>query len=331
MDLGPPGILNVPWLAGRLLQAVLTVLVAMVLFFLLLRLVPGDPLATLQDDRPITAEQEAALRRRYGTDQPLGTQLATFLAGAVRGDLGASIESGVPVTRMLRQRLPATLLLGAGVLLVNFTLGIWLGVLQAERRGQWVDRLLTVASLAAYATPAFWLGLMLALTFGIELRWLPVAGASDPSLVGASGWTWLVDRARHLVLPVATLSLVTLASSMRYQRAALLEVLGQPFVTAAGARGLSPARVRWGHAWRASLAPVLTLLGLWLPMLVVGAVLVEQVFAWPGLGSLMASAAGARDYPVLMGTALLGTTAVVGGNLAADLLLAALDPRVRSA
>lgn len=318
------------WLVGRTLQAVLTVFVAIVLFFLLMRMVPGDPLAAAHEGRPITAAQEAVLRARHGVDRPVTAQLAAFLAGAARGDLGWSIETGAPVTTLLRQRLPATLLLGGSVLLVNFTIGLWLGVLQAERRGRWVDRLLTVASLAAYATPSFWLGLMLALYFGIQLGWLPVAGLSDPSLAGARGWPWLLDRARHLILPVATLSLVTIASSMRYQRAAMLEILGEPFVRAARARGLTPARVRWGHAWRASLTPVVTLLGLWLPMLVVGAVFVEQVFAWPGLGSLMASAAGARDYPVLIGTALLGTSVVVAGNLLADLLLMAIDPRVRA-
>lgn len=331
MDLGPPhGFLTVHWLAGRVLQAVLTMLVAITLFFLLMRVVPGDPLATVQDDRPVTQAQEQALRERFGLDRPLVAQLAAYVGGAARGDLGASIQYGRPVTQMLLERLPATLLLGGAVLLVNFTLGLWLGVLQAERRGTWTDRLLTISSLAAYATPSFWLGLMLVLYFGLHLHWLPVAGMSDPSLGDTAGWRWLADRLRHLVLPATTLSLVTIASSMRYQRAAMLEVLGQPFVTAAKARGLPPERVRWGHAWRASLSPVLTLFGLWLPIIVVGSVLVEQVFAWPGLGSLAAAAAGARDYPVLMGTALLGTTAVVLGNLVADLLLAGLDPRVRA-
>ena len=319
------------WLAGRILQAALTVVVAVLLFFILMRLVPGDPLATLTEDRPVTLAQEQALRERYGLDQPITSQLASFLQGAIRGDLSTSIQYGRPVTQMLRERLPATLLLGTAVLLVNFTVGLWLGVLQAERRGGWTDRLLTVTSLAAYATPSFWLGLMLVLLFGLHLRWLPVTGLSDPSLGNTSGWPLLIDRLRHLVLPVATLSLVTIASSMRYQRAAMLEVLGQPFITAARARGLQPAQVRWGHAWRASLPPVLTLFGLWLPIVVVGSVFVEQVFSWPGLGSLAAAAAGARDYPLLMGTALLATTAVVAGSLVADLLLAALDPRVRSA
>jgi peptide/nickel transport system permease protein len=329
VDLGPQGLLTVHWLAGRLLQAGLTIAVAVLLFFVLMRLVPGDPLAILQDERPVTRAQEEVLRQRFGLDQPLHAQLRHFVRGALVGDLGVSIQYGRPVTAMLRERLPATLLLGALVLLVNFTVGLWLGVLQAEHRGRWLDRLLTLGSLTTYATPAFWLGLMLALLFGLRLRWLPVTGVADPSLAGSHGWPVLVDRARHLVLPVATLSLVTIASSMRYQRAALLEVLGQPFITAARARGLPPGVVRWGHAWRASLPPVLTLFGLWLPIVVVGSVFVEQVFSWPGLGSLAAAAAGARDYPVVMGTALLATTAVVAGNLVADLLLALLDPRVR--
>ncbi len=317
------------WLAVRLGQALLTMLVALVALFILARLVPGDPLPSTDDDRPITPGQVARLRELYGLDQPLTVQLGRFLGGAVRGDLGSSIQYGRPVVEMVRERLPASLLLGTAVLVVNFSLGLWLGVLQARRRGRWPDRLLTFLSLGFYAMPAFWLGLMLILLFGLHLRWLPVSGFEDSSRALAGG-ALAMDRLRHLVLPVATLSLVTIAASMRYQRGAMIEALAQPFVTSARARGLTEERVVWGHAWRSALPPVLTLFGLWLPIVVVGSVFVEQVFAWPGLGSLAANAAGSRDYPVLMGTAVLATFVVVMGNLLSDAMLAWLDPRVRA-
>ncbi len=201
--------------------------------------------------------------------------------------------------------------------------------MQARRRGTGIDRAITVLSLTAYAMPSFWLGLMLALWFGIRLHWLPVAGLQDPD-IRASGLALMADRLRHLILPAATLAIVTIASSMRFQRAAMLDALQQPFVLSARARGLTPRQVTWGHAWRSALPSVLALFGLWLPILVVGAVFVEQVFAWPGLGSLAARAAAARDYPLLMGTSILATVAVVFGSFLSDLLSAWLDPRVRT-
>lgn len=319
------------WLLRRIGQAIITIAIALLVLFILPRLVPGDPLASIDDERPLSREQVERERERYGLDRPMGAQLASYVSGLVRGDLGTSIQFGRPVGQMVRERLPATLLLGGSVLLINFTIGLWLGVLQARHQGKWPDRALTFASLTLYAMPSFWLGLMLILAFGLHLHWLPVSGIQDPTLAGSSLFATLGDRFRHLVLPVATLSLVTIAASMRYQRAAMLEVLAQPYITSARARGLGETRVIWGHAWRSALSPVLTLFGLWLPIVVVGSVFVEQVFAWPGLGSLAAAAAGARDYPLVMGTALLATTAIVVGNLLSDAVLAFLDPRVRHA
>jgi peptide/nickel transport system permease protein len=319
----------VNWIARRALQAVFTAVAALSVLFFLMRSVPGDPLAVLGEDRALTNAQVENLRRRYQLDQPVATQFVTFLGGAVRGDFGASIEYGRDVRQLVLERLPATLLLGVTLLFINFTLGLWLGVLQARRRGMFVDRALTLLSLTAYAMPSFWLGLMLALWFGIRLHWLPVAGLSSPDFRGG-GLGLVVDRLRHLILPAATLAIVSIASSMRYQRAAMLDALQQPFVLAARARGLTPRQVTWGHAWRSALPSVLALFGLWLPILVVGAVFVEQVFAWPGLGSLAARAAGARDYPLLMGTSILATGAVVFGTFLSDILTAWLDPRVRA-
>ncbi|MCU0621333.1 MAG: ABC transporter permease [Gemmatimonadales bacterium] len=317
------------WFVVRVAQAAVTAAIAIAVLFLVVRAVPGDPLASLDDDRALTAEQVAVLRERYGLDQPLPRQFAAFASGLLRGDLGTSFQYGRPVTQLLAERLPATLLLGTATLLVTFGLGLWLGVVQARHRGDRIDHALTVVSLAGHAMPGFWLGLMLALLFGVTLRWLPAAGMADPALVDASLVRRTTDVLRHLVLPVATLALVSVAAVMRYQRTAMIEALAQPFVHAARARGLGEGRVVWRHAWRNALFPVLTLLGLWLPIVVVGSVFVEQVFAWPGLGSLAASAASARDYPLLMGTAVVATVAVVLGGLLTDVAHLALDPRLR--
>ena len=318
------------WLARRVVQALVTFLLSLTLLFVLMRLAPGDPIQRLEGDRPMTPEQIARLRARFGVDQPLWRQYRSFLGGVARGDLGTSIEYNRPVTTMLRERLPATVLLGGTVILVNFTLGIWLGVRQARRRGSVEDRFLTVASLAGHAMPSFWLALILAWLVGVRLRWLPSAGLSNP-LLGpeASLFTQAADVAGHLVLPAVTLILVTLAGTMRFQRGAMLEVLRLPYIVTARAKGVSERRVTWSHGWRNAVFPMVTLLGLWLPLLVTGSVFVEAVFAWPGLGSLAANAAGNRDYPLLMGVAILAGALLIASSVAADLAYAALDPRVR--
>jgi peptide/nickel transport system permease protein len=320
------------WLLRRTAQAVITFAVAMALLFVLMRAAPGDPLSRLSEDRPLSPREVAVLRARYGLDQPVGRQFASFLRGLLRGDLGTSIEYGRPVTALLAERLPATILLGGSALLLNFTVGLWLGVRQAVRRGKREDRWLTTLSLAGYAMPSFWLGLVLAGRVGIKWRLLPAAGMQDPLLgFDASMATRAVDIARHLVLPAFTLSIVSIAATMRYQRSAMLEVLRLPYIVTARAKGLPERDVTWRHAWRNALFPVITLFGLWLPILVSGSVFVEAVFAWPGLGSLAAAAVGGRDYPLLMGAALLVAALVVIGAFLTDVAYAVLDPRVRLA
>ena len=317
------------WIAGRLAQAIVTAAVASVLVFFLMRAAPGDPLARLSEDRQLTADQAAVLRERYGLDAPLATQFAAFIGGLLRGDLGTSIEHGRPVTALLGERLPASLLLGGTVLFFTFGIGAWLGAVQAIRRGAF-DRALGAASLVLYATPSFWLALVLAWLVGVEWRLLPAAGMRDPFLPGDAGaGERLADIARHLVLPALTLAAVNIGATMRYQRAAMLEALEQPYIGAARVRGLDDHRVHWRHAWRNALFPVVTLFGLWLPLLVAGSVFVEKIFAWPGLGALAADAVAARDYPLLMGASLLVTGLVIVGSLLADLAYTALDPRVR--
>lgn len=319
------------WLATRVLQAVATWVVALTLLFFLMRLAPGDPLARLTADRPVTPEAALALRQLYGINQPLLTQYGRFLTDLSRGDLGTSIQFGLPVRTLIAERLPATLLLGGVVLLVNFTLGLWLGVRQARGAGGRFDRWIGTATITAYAVPSFWLGLCLVWLAALRWHLFPVGGMSDPLLpVSAGHWTRLADLARHLALPALTLVVATIAVTVRYQRAALLEVIHADWLRTARAKGVAEGRVLLRHAWRAALGPVVNLLGLWLPTLVTGAVFTEAVFAWPGLGTLATDAVLARDYPLAMGCAALVAGVVVLGSLAADLLQGLLDPRVRA-
>ncbi len=230
----------------------------------------------LQEGESLTPEARAVLERMYGIDRPLPEQFVTFLRGVARGDLGSSIGYGLPVTTLIGARLPATLLLGGTVLLLNFTLGLWLGVRQAVRRGRAEDRVLSLLSLACYATPSFWLGLMLAWLFAIEWRVLPSGGLTNPLLDPSAGLASRVaDLLSHLILPAVTLSIVTIAATMRYQRTAMLEVLRLPYIVTARAKGLPESRVTGRHAWRNALFPVITIFGLWLPILVTGSVFVE--------------------------------------------------------
>jgi peptide/nickel transport system permease protein len=321
------------WAVRRILQALATFAASLLIIFLVMRIAPGDPLVRLDVDTPLSPEEVRALRERFGLDQSFGAQLLNWTGGALRGDLGTSIgHYPETVGRLLATRLPASLVLGGTVLLLNFTVGVWLGVIQARRRGGQLDRWLTRLSVTLYAMPAFWLGLMLIAVLSLEWRLLPSAQMHDPFIApDAPFLTRLVDLLRHLVLPAITLSAVTIAGTMRLQRTAMIHSLREDFVRAARARGLSERRVVWRHAWRNALFPVLTLFGLSLPLLATGAVFVEYVFNWPGLGGLAAEAIAGRDYPLLMGCSMLVTGAVILGGVITDFAQHALDPRTRPA
>ena len=319
------------WAVRRLLQALATFAASLLIIFIVMRVAPGDPLVRLDANTPVDPAEVRVLRERFGLDQPFTAQLGNWVAGALRGDFGTSIgHYPETVGRLLSSRLPASLILGSTVLLLNFTLGVWLGVLQARHRGSRLDRWLTRASVALYAMPAFWLGLMLIAVLSLEWRVLPSAQMHDPFISpGAPFVTRFADLLRHLVLPAITLSAVTIAGTMRLQRTAMIQTLREDFVRAARARGLDERRVVWRHAWRNAVFPVITLFGLSLPVLVTGAVFVEYVFNWPGLGGLAAEAISGRDYPLLMGCAMLVTGAVILGGVITDIAQHALDPRTR--
>lgn len=320
------------WLVRRLAQGAVTLVAVATLLFVLMRVTPGDPLAGLTGDLPLTAAERAVLEARYGLDQPLARQFGAFLAGAAQGDFGVSFQRYPDqVGDLIRRRLPATVLLGGTVLLLNFTLGLWLGVLQAVHRGGRLDRWLTRLSLAGWAMPSFWLALVLVSLFSLRLGWFPAGQMTDPTLPTDTPWpARLADLLHHLALPALTLSAVTIAAGMRFQRAAMLEVLRLDFIRAARARGIAERRVIWVHAWRNALSPVVTLLGLWLPMLVAGSIYVESVFNWPGLGALAGEAIATRDYPLLLGTAMLTSVLIVLAGILADAGYRLIDPRQRA-
>lgn len=314
----------------RLLHASATVLLAVTLAFVLAHAAPGEPM--LADAERLRADPGtvARLRADFGLDRPLWTQYALWLANVARGDLGQSFTTRRPVAELLLERIPPTLLLTVSALALAVVSGVTLGTLQAARAGTALDGLVGAATTISHSIPVFWLGLLLLLVFGQRLGWLPLGGMSSPLAESTMGAMERVcDVLRHLVLPGLTLALVQAATFARHQRSAVLDALGEDFVRAARARGVGEVRALLRHALRTSLAPTITLAGMAVPALLAGTVLVETVFGWPGMGRLTADAIAARDYNVLQAVALVAGVAAALGTLAADLSLAALDPRHR--
>ncbi|HXG43252.1 MAG TPA: ABC transporter permease [Gemmatimonadales bacterium] len=311
----------------RLATGLAVVVGAVTLTFLLLHLAPGDPALHLVGPAA-TPEQLEARRAALGLDRPLPVQYAAWLRRAVAGHWGESLATGRPVAEMLSRAWPATALLVALSLAFTYLLGVSLGVIQSAA-GRRTDTALSALSVALYAMPGYWLALMLILVFTYQLRVLPAFGAAGLDADFLSPGARLLDRLRHLALPLATLTLIGVGGIARYVRGAMRDVAGAPFVQALRARGLTEARIRVIHVLRNALVPVVTLLGLSLPALFSGAVFVEAVFAWPGVGRLLVEAVSGRDYPVVMAATTVSAMLVVLGNLLADLLLAAVDPRMR--
>jgi peptide/nickel transport system permease protein len=317
------------WLLRRLAAAFAIVLAVVSFAFIAIHLAPGTPFLP-EEGRPINPAAVARLRAEFGLDRPLLEQYVRYLAALAHGDLGESFSQRRPVSQAIASAIPSTVSLTGAALVIDFLLGIALGVFQAARARRRSDAALTSATLFLYSLPVFWLGLVLLLVFGQWLHWLPVGGETDPVLYPYLPFFGkLLDRMRHLALPALTLGLIGAAGTARFQRAALLEVLGQDFIRTARAKGLTQSAVLVRHALRDALLPVIALLGLALPFLLTGAVLIETVFAWPGLGKLATDAIAARDYPLVLAATLLASVAVVIGSLVADVLTVLADPRVR--
>lgn len=317
------------WLLRRLAAAFAIVLAVVSFAFIAIHLAPGTPFLP-EEGRLINPAAVARLRARFGLDRPLPEQYVRYLAALAHGDLGESFSQRRPVSQAIASAIPSTVRLAGAALVIDFLLGIALGVFQAARARRRSDAALTSATLFLYSLPVFWLGLVLLLVFGQWLHWLPVGGETDVVLYPyLSFFGRLFDRLKHLALPALTLGVIGAAGTARFQRAALLEVLGQDFIRTARAKGLTQSAVLVRHALRDALLPVIALLGLALPFLLTGAVLIETVFAWPGLGKLATDAIAARDYPLVLAATLLASVAVVIGSLVADVLTAIADPRVR--
>jgi peptide/nickel transport system permease protein len=294
--------------------------------FLLLEAAPGDPARLVVSPRVPPAQRDA-LHRALGLDRPLGERYLRWLGAAARGDWGVSFAQGRPVAALVGEALPPTLLLAAAAIFVQVVLGTWLGIQAARRRGTRVDDAIRFAALLLYALPAFWLGLLAVLLFHNAVHLFPASHLRSATPPG--GVAGVLDVLHHLTLPALVLGLVSAGELARFLRGTLIEVLGQEHVRAARARGLSEVRIVWLHALRNALPPVVQVLGITLPALLSGALVVEVVFSWPGLGRLAYNAILTRDYPVVLATTALAGALVVAGTLVADLLHHLLDPRLR--
>ncbi|WP_211850343.1 ABC transporter permease [Plastoroseomonas hellenica] len=318
------------FLAARLAKAAVVILAIVVCNFLLIHAAPGDPASVIAGQSGAADERFLAqLREQFGLDRPLHVQLWIYLKGVLTLDLGFSHRQQLPVWTLIQARLPATLLLTGTAFVFAIVTGVTLGALAARRVGRWADSLITVIALTFYATPLFWIGLMLVLVFSVWLEWLPSFGMSSVG-VELHGMAVVLDVAQHLLLPALTLGLFYLAVYARLTRATMLEVADQDFVKTARAKGVPEGRVLRAHVLRNAMLPVITFAGIQAGQLVGGAILVETVFAWPGIGRLAFDALLARDYAVLLGVFFCTSVMVVAFNLVTDLLYAVVDPRVEA-
>lgn len=317
------------YIVRRLLQTLPVVLGVVILNFLLLQLAPGD-LATVLAGEAGGAPKEYIdqLRQRFGQDQPVLVQLFHYLRNLVVLDLGYSFRQSAPVLDLLLARLWPTLLLMGSTLLLSLSLGVGMGLLAALWVRTWKDHLISVAAIIFYATPLFWIGLMLILVFSIKFGWFPTSGMEDVVAFN-EGFARVIDIAHHLVLPTLTLSMFYLALYARLMRASMLEQRGLDYVTTARAKGIPERTIVTRHVFRNALLPVVTMAGIQFGSLLGGSVVVESVFAWPGLGQLAYQSLFARDFNLLLGIFFLSACLVVIVNLVVDIVYVLLDPRIR--
>ena len=318
------------FIARRLLQAFLLIAAVVILNFVLVHAAPGDPVETIAGaSGGMSEELKAELRASYGLDKPLPVQLGVYLARVAQLDLGYSYFFNLPVSGLIAERIPATLLLVVCSVLWAFVAGTALGVLSARKPNGWLSQAITVLSMVGFAAPVFWSGMMLVILFAALIPIFPI---SDMRSVDSSGGGWrdVLDVVHHLVLPSVTLGLVYLAQYSRLARASMLEVLGSDFIRTARAKGLAERFVLYKHALRNAVLPVITVLGLQFGNVMAGAILVETVFNWPGLGRLAFEAVLRRDYPTVLGVLLFSSIVVLVMNQLTDLAYRLVDPRIKA-
>jgi peptide/nickel transport system permease protein len=314
------------FLARRLLQAIPTFFGITLLSFTVLRLAPGDPISIMVAGAQNLSPQDlATMRAAYGLDQPLPVQYLSWLRHLLVGDLGQSFIYKRPVTDMIGAALPNTLLLAGLALTVTIVVGVPLGVIAARYRGSWLDQIIRILGVAGHAIPEFWFGLLFILILSVQFRVFPVGGMFT---IGKEGFD-PPDRLSHLVGPVLTLSLAGIANFSRYMRTETLEVLSQDYVRTARAKGLRENLVLFVHALRNALLPLVTALGTQVAVLLSGAVVVEQVFAWPGMGRMSFDAARSKDYPIVMAVVVIASLMLLASYIVRDVAYGVVDPRVR--
>ncbi|KAA0571586.1 ABC transporter permease [Azospirillum sp. Sh1] len=315
--------------ASRLVKAAAILIAIVVMNFFLVHAAPGDPAMVMAGEAGAADEKFVTqLREQFGLDRPLYEQLGTYVGKIVQGDLGFSYRQQRPVWDILAERLPATLVLTLTAFILALAAGVALGTLAAITVGTWADSAITVVALLAYATPIYWIGLMLSLFFSIQLGWLPAFGYETIG-AGYTGLAHVADVAVHLILPVITLALFYMASYARLTRASMLEVRSLDFVKTAKAKGLSQSRIVTRHVLRNAILPVITVAGIQAGQLVGGSILIETVFAWPGIGRLAFEAVLQRDYQVLLGIFLVTSIMVILFNILTDILYGLVDPRIQ--
>ncbi|MEN8245219.1 MAG: ABC transporter permease [Thermodesulfobacteriota bacterium] len=313
----------------RVFYAVILLLAVLVLNFMLIHLAPGDPAEVIAGEMGgVTAEMLAEIRATYGLDKPLTKQLTTYLGKVARGNLGYSFYFNEPVTKLILQRLPATILLMISAMFIAVLMGTFLGVLAARRPTGWLSHFVTIFALLGYATPVFWLGMMLLIFFASWFPLFPVSGMYNVVLEGGR-LTRMLDILHHLVLPTVTLGVIYLAMYSRLGRASMLDVLGSDYIRTARAKGVSERGVVYRHALKNAVLPIITMAGLQMSQLLSGAVLVETVFNWPGLGRLAFESILRRDHPTILGILFFSTLIVIAANLLTDLSYRLIDPRIK--
>jgi peptide/nickel transport system permease protein len=311
------------YLLKRIVQAALLLLGVSIIGFGLMHLAPGGPLAMYTLNPTVTAQDIERIKIQFGLDQPVYIQYLKWAAGMFTGNWGYSFFGGQQVREIVLERLPATFELMGLSLMLSLVIGVATGIVSAVKHNSVIDNASAVVAMIALSLPTFWFGLLAIFVFAQTLGWLPAGGTG--STYGTGGF---VDAIRHLILPVLVLAFVLVAQWSRYTRSSMLDILGQDFIRTARAKGLGPSRILINHALRAALVPLVTLIGLQLPLLVGGALVTETVFSWPGMGLLFVNSLSTRDYPVLMAILMVGAFVVVIGNLAADIVVALVDPRI---
>ena len=320
---------------SKLLQYTLTIWAVLTINFALPRMIPGDPLAEFNDPQglpvPLSEDQRLRIMAYYGLDKPITVQYRDYLVGLLHGDLGWSISYNAPVLDVLMGRLRWTLLLVGLATLIYVILGVILGSIAAWHQGGWLDRLLVGITSITGSFPSFFLALLLIIFIGVKLHWLPLGGARSATALSAPFMERCIDIARHMVLPATALVLTQVGDICYLTRNAMVQTLGDMYITVAHAKGLSRGRILFGHVLPNALLPIVTWVAMRLVFMVMGAVMVETTLAYPGIGTAIVDASTGRDYPLLQGAFAIVMIAVMGANLLADLLNARLDPRSRTA